>query len=208
MEYFAAPGACSFGGHVVIRELDLPIPVSLVGLGPNGAAIRRVNTLGRVPALRLDDGTLLTENAAILPYLADLAPESGLFAYAGTVERAQIQSWIGYVNSEIHAASLRAVNRPERYSHDPRAHEGIRATGLVRLSEALAHVEQHLANRNFLVGDRFTIADAYFGLFAELAVRFGDAVGTLPAITRYHYAYEARDSVLAARAYEHQAVAA
>lgn len=204
MKYFAAPGACSFGGHVVIRELALPIPIHLVGLGEKGDEIRKINPLGRVPALLLDDGSLLTENTAILPFLADLAPGTGLFAPAGTIERAQIQSWIGYINSEVHAASIRAINRPQLYSADSAAHDGIRKAGLERLRAAFTPLERHLASREFLVGDRFTIADAYLGLFAAYAAKFSEAVIGFEALSRYSERYEDRATVRAARDFERQ----
>lgn len=208
MELFAAKGACSFGAHVVIRELALPIPVTLVGLGQPGTLIHQINPLGRVPALALGDGTLLTENTAILPFLADLKPGTSLFALAGTVERALIQRWIGYVNSEIHAATIRAINRPARYSADPVAHDGIRQAGLVLLRAALVPLEQHLSSHAFLVGERFTIADAYFGLFAGYVRQFGDALAGFEAIVAYGDRYEARAAVRAARGHEELELAA
>lgn len=204
MKYFAAPGACSFGGHVVIRELALPIPVHIVGLGEKGHAIRKINPLGRVPALLLDDGSLLTENTAILPFLADLVPGTDLFADAGTIERAQIQSWIGYINSEVHAASIRAINRPHLYSADIAAHDSIRKAGLERLRAAFTPLERHLGNHEFLVGDRFTIADAYFGLFAVYAAKFSEALTGFDAIIHYSNRYENRPAVRAARDFERE----
>jgi glutathione S-transferase len=208
MQYFAAKGACSFGGHVVIRELDLPIPVTLVGLGEAGTLIRQVNPLGRVPALQLDDGSLLTENSAILPFLADQKPGTDLFAPAGSIDRARIQSWIGYINSEVHAASLRAINRPLRYSADPAALDGIRQAGLALLHAAFAPLDAHLAGRDYLVGDRFTIADAYLGLFTAYVDRLGEDFSAFQALARYREAYEARPTVQAARAFEEQHAAA
>ena len=204
MEYFAAPGACSFGGYVVIRELGLSIPVRLVGLGEAAETIRRINPLGRVPALLLDDGSLLTESTAILPFLADLSPGTSLFALSGTIERAQIQSWIGYVNSEVHAASVRAINRPHLYSADTRAHEGIREAGLERLRASFAPLDRHLSDKEFLVGDRFTIADAYVGLFAAYASKFAEALTGFDALVRYSDRYEKRPSVQAARSFEQE----
>lgn len=202
MELFAAKGACSFGAHVVIRELGLPIPVTLVGIGTPDSLIHQINPLGRVPALSLDDGTLLTENTAILPFLADLKPGTLLFASAGTIERAHIQRWIGYVNSEVHAAALRAINRPARYSADPAADDGIRNAGLALLRAALVPLEQHLKDHLFLVSERFTIADAYFGLFARYARQFEDTLTGFDAIAAYSDRYESRLSVQAARQHE------
>lgn len=208
MELFAAPGACSFGAHVIIRELELPLQVNLVGFGVEGSRIYAVNPLGRVPAILLDDGSLLTENTAILPFLADLRPGTDLFAPSGSIERALIQSWIGYINSELHAATLRSVNRPQLYSPDSAAQASIRQTGMARLRKVLAPLEDRLAHHPYLVGDRFTIADAYFGLFAGLVAKYGSDLSDLTAIQGYSDRYEARPSVLAARAFEVEGVAA
>ena len=208
MELFAAPGACSFGAHVIIRELELPVDVTLVTLSDASSRIKAVNPLGRVPALLLDDGTVLTENSAILPFLADLRPGTSLFAPAGSVERARIQSWIGYINSELHAGSLRVFNRPQLFSADVSAHEGIRAAGLARIKAALLPLEKYLAGEEFLVGGRFTIADAYFGNFAALAGRLGDELAEYQAILAYARRFESRASVQAARAHEAETVPA
>ena len=208
MELFAAPGACSFGAHIVIRELKLPIDVRLVSLNDPASPIHAVNPLGRVPALRLDDGTVITENSAILPFLAELAPGTPLFASSGSAERARIQSWIGYVATEVHAGALRAINRPQIFSADTSAHDGIRIAGLQRLKAALLPLERHLAAHAFLVGDRFTIADAYFGNFAGLVARLGHELAEYEALAAYSQHYEQRASVRAARAFETEAVPA
>lgn len=84
---YVAQGACSLAAHSLVHELQLPIPVEVVALRSPDSPIHRINPLGRVPALQLDDDTLITENSAILPYLADLAPQAGLFAVAGSAER-------------------------------------------------------------------------------------------------------------------------
>jgi glutathione S-transferase len=208
MELFTARNACSFGAHVVVHELALPIRVTLVGIGQPRSLIHRINPLGRVPALVLDDRTLLTENSAILPFLADLRPGTPLFAPAGSVERAQIQSWIGYVNSEVHAGALRAVNRPERYGVEPGAREVNRQAGLALLAAALAPIERHLEAHTWLVGERFTIADAYLGLFAGRARElFADRV-RFAALERYADRFEQRLSVRAARMLEELELAA
>ena len=206
MQLFAAPRACSFGAHVVIRELDLPVDVTLVTLNDAASALHAVNPQGRVPALRLDDGTVLTENSAILPFLADLVPGTSLFAPPGSVERAQIQSWIAYIATELHAGSMRPFNRPHLFSADAAAHDGIRAASLGRLKAALLPLETRLAWHGFLVGNRFTIADAYFGNFAGLARVLGGELAEFEALHAYSQHYEARASVQAARAFEAERV--
>jgi glutathione S-transferase len=198
MQLFVSPGACCLGAHVVARELDLPLEVVVVPLRTPESPIHQVSALGRVPALRLHDGTVLTENTAILPFLADLRPGTMMFASPGTTKRAQIQSWIGYINSEVHAASFRAINRPERYSDDPAAHAAIRQRGRKQLKIALLHVERHLETRRLLVGECFTIADAYFGVFARWTAALGEEFADLAAIHRFRLDYEDRPSVRAA----------
>jgi glutathione S-transferase len=201
-QLFISPGACCLGAHVVVHELDLAVEVVTVPLRTPDSPIHTVNPLGRVPALRLADGTVITENSAILPLLADLRPGTPLFAPQGSPERAQIQSWIGYLNSEVHAACFRPINRPERYSNDVAAHAGIRQRGREQLKTALLHVERQLSKSRFLVGDRFTIADAYLGVFARWTAALGEQFDDLHALHRFRHDYDARPSVRAALACE------
>lgn len=77
---YIAPGACSLASHIVVRELDLPIHIETVALRTSESPIHRINPLGRVPALQVEEGGVLTENSAVLPYLADLKPGTSLFA--------------------------------------------------------------------------------------------------------------------------------
>ncbi|MFC0686906.1 glutathione S-transferase family protein [Novosphingobium clariflavum] len=202
LELLAAPGATSLPAHVVIRELALPIDVVLLRLGPDGDNLKALTPHGRIPALRFADGKVIGENSAILPLLADLAPGTELFAPVGTIERAEIQSWIGYINSEIHGAAQRVGNRPHLYSDDPAAHAGIRKAARQRLREAYAPLEQRLTAHDWLVGDRFTIADAYLGVFVSYLPHFGEALAGLDALARFSERFEARASVRAARAFE------
>jgi glutathione S-transferase len=192
---FIFPGACSFAAHVVIHELQLPISVERVILGDPNSPYRQINPTGRVPALLLDNQTLLTENTAILPYLADLKPGTELFAPAGSVERAQIQGWLGYVATEIHVGAFRPINRPERYSADESAFPGIRQRALEQLSNALKPIEARLAQTEYLVGDRFTVADAYLGVFLGWSARVG-VLNDFPALQAALGRFRARESVV------------
>ena len=192
---FIFPGACSFAAHVVIHELQLPISVERVTLGDPNSPYRQINPTGRVPALLLDNQTLLTENTAILPYLADLKPGTELFAPAGSVERAQIQGWLGYVATEVHVGAFRPINRPERYSADESAFPGIRQRALEQLSNALKPIEARLAQTEYLVGDRFTVADAYLGVFLGWSARVG-VLNDFPALQAALGRFRERESVV------------
>jgi len=198
--YFA-PGACSFAAHVILKSLEanqgIKSSFEKVPLRQPDSPIFNVNALGRVPTLKLDNGEILTENGAILPYLGDLKPEAGLFAPAGTVERARIQEWIGFVNSDIHYAT-RPINRPEFYNADQSSHDTIRSQGRDHFKKLLNHIEKKLTNLTWAVGERFTIADAYLGYFLRNLSRIGFDTEQLPNIKTYVERYSAHPAVVAA----------
>jgi len=179
---FISPGACSFAAHVLVHELQLPIAVERVVLNREDSPYRQINPSGKVPALLLDDKTLLSENTAILPYLADLRPGTPLFAPAGTTERAQIQGWLGYLATEVHVGAFRPINRPERYSVDESAFPGIRQRGLQQLANALKPLEARLAETDYLIGERFTLADIYLGVFLGWSGRAGTLLADFPGL--------------------------
>jgi len=193
---FISPGACSFAAHVVIHELQLPISVERVTIHREDTPYRQINPSGRVPALLLDQQTLLTENTAILPYLADLRPGTPLFAPAGTVERAQIQAWLGYLATEVHVGAFRPINRPERYSGDESAFPGIRQRALQQLANALKPIEARLATESFLVGNRLTLADIYLGVFIGWSARAGQLLEEFAALRGFLERYRTRESVV------------
>jgi len=198
---YIAPGACSFGAHVALKELNIPHQIKIVPLRTPDSPIYKINPLGRVPALELDDGSVITENGAILPYLADLKPEAGLLAPIGTTERARILEWIGFLNSDVHTA-FRPVFRPEVISNDPTAHDSIKETGIERLRGLFKIIDGKLAGKIWAVGERFTIADAYLGIFPTWASRRGLSLAEFPHLSAYHQRYLAHPSVQAALAAE------
>ena len=199
---FISPGACSFAAHVLVHELQLPIAVERVVLNREDSPYRQINPSGKVPALLLDDKTLLSENTAILPYLADLRPGTPLFAPAGTTERAQIQGWLGYLATEVHVGAFRPINRPERYSVDESAFPGIRQRGLQQLANALKPLEARLAETDYLIGERFTLADIYLGVFLGWSGRAGTLLADFPGLQGFLARYRARPSVQQALAAE------
>jgi glutathione S-transferase len=198
--YFA-PGACSFAAHVILKSLETnhghKAAFEKVVLRQPDSTIFNVNPLGKVPTLKLNTGETLTENSSILPYLGDLVPEAKLSAPFGTVDRARIQEWIGFVNSEIHAA-FKPVNRPEFYTEEKSAHDNIRAIGRENLTKLLKHVEKRLNNLTWVVGNRFTIADAYLGYWLRAIPRLGIDAEQFPNIKAYVERYSAHPDVVAA----------
>jgi glutathione S-transferase len=156
------PGACSLAAHIALREAGIPFELVKVShrthKTPDGVDFSQVNSKGYVPALILDSGELLTENAALLQYIADLNPAAGLAPPVGTLERYRLSEWLAYINSEIHKAfSLLFA---------PEAPEGMKQYGRAALNKRVGWLAQRLGSKPFLVGERFTVADAY--LFVTL----------------------------------------
>ena len=108
MKLYYAAGTCSFAAHIAAREAGIPLELEKVDIfktphmTATGQDFSRINPKGYVPALLLDDGSLLSEGAAIVQYLADLNPDAGLAPPAGTMERYRLQSWLSFVAAELH----------------------------------------------------------------------------------------------------------
>jgi glutathione S-transferase len=169
MKLYYSPGACSLSPHIALREAGLGFTLEKVDLKTkamaSGADFRGLNPKGYVPALQLDDGTLLTEGPAIVQYIADQAPQSGLAPVAGSLERYRLIEWLTYINSELHKGYSPLFNP----ATSDEAKEMYRAA----LAKKLEFVSQSLSNRTYLLGDTFSVADAY--LFTVL--RWCDYVG-------------------------------
>jgi glutathione S-transferase len=157
MKLYHAPGACSLAPHIVGREADLDIDLVKVDLGARkteaGEDYLAINPKGYVPALRLDDGQVLTEAATLVQYLADRKPESGLAPAFGTLERYRLIEWLTFISSELHKGFGPLWN--------PKASDDTKQQAKERLAMRLAWLDQQLAGKDFLTGSRFTAADAY-----------------------------------------------
>jgi glutathione S-transferase len=157
MKLYYAPGACSLSPHIALREAGLPFDLVKVSFPakttPAGEDFTAINPKGAVPALKLDDGELLTESAAIVQYLADKAPTRNLAPAAGTKERYRLVEWLNYVATELHKgfAPLWKPDTPAEYKE----------TVKKNLANQFAFLDKELAGRKFLMGDTFTVADGY-----------------------------------------------
>ena len=160
MKLYYAPGACSLAPHIAASEAGILLELERVDLSKQphrtatGEDFTSINPKGYVPALRLDDGALLTEGVAILQYLADLKPEAGLAPAPGTLARYRLQEWLTFVSSELHKMFSPWLFHPE---YGDQAAEVARS----KIGERFAQLDGHLAGRAYLLGDSFTIADAY-----------------------------------------------
>jgi glutathione S-transferase len=157
MKLFYSRGACSMAAHIVLHEIGAKFEVEQVDLKSkqtgSGADYKQINPKGYVPALQLDDGELLTENVAILTYLAELKPEAGLAPTQGAHAKYRLLEWLGFVSSEVHKnySPLFSPLTPEAYK--PILHE--------RLKLRIGYLDAHLAGRQYLFGHQFSVADAY-----------------------------------------------
>lgn len=151
------PASCALAPHIVAHELGLDLDLCRVDhtrhVTEEGADFLSINPHGYVPVLALDDGSLLREGPAILQYLADLKPQHRLAPPNGSLERYRLQEMLGFLNSEIHKGfvPLLYARLAGRYVETARP----------KLEARYAWIDQHLADRAFLMGPDFTVADAY-----------------------------------------------
>jgi glutathione S-transferase len=165
---YYAPGACSMAAHIVLEESGetyTPQRVDLAKGEQKTDAYLKIHPLGRVPALRLDDGQPLAENTAILPYLGK---RFGLWPTDATAE-AKALSTIGFFASSVHPAHAH-VGRPERYTADTSAYPGIKEMGLKTFHGYLKQTDAMLAGREWL-SDRYSVLDPYAFVFYTWGVR-------------------------------------
>lgn len=157
MKLYYSPGACSLSPHIVLRGAGLPFDLERVDnkakKTASGTDFWSVNPKGMVPTLQLDDGQILTEGPAIVQYIADCRPETGLMPAPGTMERYRVLEWLNFVVAEIHKqfTPLFKPDTPEDY----------KTIAKNNILKAFALLDRHLAGKQYLLGDRFSVADAY-----------------------------------------------
>lgn len=167
MKLYYKPGACSLASHITLRESGKDFTLDSVDLMKkrleNGDDYFAVNPKGQVPALLLDDGTLLTEGVAIMQYIADTVPDRQLLAPVGSIARYQTLEWLNYVATELHKGftPLFRQDTPEEFKPAVRA----------QLEKKLQYVNEALKDDQWICGQRFTIADAY--LFTVVRWAYG-----------------------------------
>ena len=182
MKLYYAPHACSLAPHIVAREAGIPIELVEVDLAThklkNGADYFAINPRGYVPAIELDDGTVLTEVAALVQYLADRKPEANLAPTAGTLDRVKLQAWLTFISSELH----------KQFSpwlwHADTADSTVEAVK-AKIANRLAELDRTLAAQPHLMGERFTVADAYAFAIVSWAPMMKMDLGPYPALAAW-----------------------
>ena len=195
MKLYLAPAYCSQAVHIALREAgiaaDLVEVDTVAGRTADGADYRAINPRGYVPMLELDDGSRHTEVAALLQYVADLAPASGLLPAAGSRERFEVLQWLTFVSSELHKGFSPWLFHKETA-------DSTRQAVRDKLKLRIADVDARLAGREWLVGDRFTVADAYAFTILGWAPMVGMSLAAFPNVQAWLARVRARPQVRAA----------
>jgi glutathione S-transferase len=193
MKLYFASGSCSQASHIALHESGLPfeteklIPSTMKT--ESGADFVEINPKGYVPTLRMDDGNILTEGAVILQYIADQNPGSGLAPKAGTLERYRLQEWLNYIATEIHKSYSPLFSKGNS--------EEVKTNAFNQLTRRLGLVETQLSKTQYLLGDKFTICDAYLFVVLGWSGPVGFDLTQFPKITDYISRIKARPSVIA-----------
>jgi glutathione S-transferase len=157
MKLYFSTGACSLSPRIVLGEAGIPFTAVKTDLKSkkteSGADFLGINSKGSVPALELDDGRVLTEGPAIVQYLADLKPDSGLAPRAGTFERYQLMEILNYITSEVHKG-FSPLFKPDTPAD-------VRKIAVDNLAKKFDWLSIRLSDKKFLMGETFTVADAY-----------------------------------------------
>jgi glutathione S-transferase len=194
MKLFYSSGACSLSPHIVAHEAGIELRLQKVDLKTKTIATEgdyfAINPKGSVPALQLDDGQVLTEGPTVVQYLADLKPATGLAPPAGTMARYRLQEWLGYINSELHK-TYSPLFRPETPAET-------RAERLAYLVRRYGIVEKQLAAHPYLMGEHFTVADAYLFTVTNWAGRAQFDLSPFPNVRAFQERIAARPAVKAA----------
>jgi glutathione S-transferase len=195
MKLYFSPAACSLAVHIALREAGVAVDLAGVDLSTHkladGGDYLAINPRGYVPLLELDDGSRHTEVSALLQHVADGAPAAQLLPAPGTRERLQVLEWVTFVSTELHKVFSPWLWHKETADSTRKAVKD-------KLVLRFAEIEQVLAGRDFIAGDRFSIADAYAFTILRWAPMLGMSLKAYPSLEAYLQRIGARDAVQAA----------
>jgi glutathione S-transferase len=195
LQLYFYPMACSLASRIALMEAGIEAHYRLAHIWnkkvlDDDSDFLTVSSKGAVPVLVLENGERLTETAAVLQYIADLRPESGLAPPHADPDRYRLQEWLSFVGTEIHKAFL----FPTFWYKD----DASKASARERIGQSVSVAAVHLANRDYLVGDRFTVADAHLAWSLTLLGHGGVDVKQWPSLVAYRDRIQARPQVKAA----------
>jgi glutathione S-transferase len=191
MQLYFAPGTCSLASHITAREAGINIDLKRADTKTkkleDGSDYLAVNSKGAVPALKLDNGQVLTEGVVIMQYLADQKPESGLAPKNGTLERYRVQEWLNYITSEVHKSFSPLWN--------PANEQAVKDFALANLKKKFDWLNTQLAGKKYLTGDNFTVADAYLFTVVNWTKPLAIDLAPWPALKEFQARVVARPKV-------------
>jgi len=191
MKLYYSAGACSLSPHIAFREAGLPVTLVKANTKTHqlddGTDFYTINPRGYVPVLELDDGEQLTEGPAIVQYLADRNPASGLAPAAGTIERYRLQEWLNFITSELHKqfSPLFAANTPAEYKEILKE----------KIGKRLDWLSGELKAKDYLMGKQFTVADGYLYTILRWTGFVGIDLAKWPVLATYEARVAARPKV-------------
>jgi glutathione S-transferase len=191
MKLYYWPGACSLSPHIVSREAGIDLQLAQLDRAErkaaDGTVLSSVNPKNQVPVLELDDGQKLTEGPVIVQYLADQKPASGLVPPPGTMDRYRVQEWLNFITSELHKTfgSLFRPTTPEDFKPTLRD----------MLGQRFDWIDKQLAGKQYLMGEKFTVPDAYLFTVLRWSPRVGIDLSKWKNITAYIDRVAARPKV-------------
>jgi glutathione S-transferase len=193
MKLYYATATCSLSAHMALREAGLAFDLVRFDMKTralaDGSPLEAVNDKGYVPVLELDDGTRLTEVAAILQYVADRVPERGLAPPPGTFERYRLVEWLSFIGMEVHKIYWPLF-------HDGAEIENTHARD--KLARSFTWIEKHLGDQPFLMGASFTVADCYLTTVLNWSKAGGIDLDRWPGLKDYRLRVRGRPAVAAA----------
>ena len=191
MKLYYSPGACSLSPHIALREAGLAFEPVLASTKSHklqdGTDYYGINPLGYVPMLELDDGTRLREGPAIVQYIADLAPTKNLAPANGTMPRYRLQEWLTFIGTEIHKSFSPLFN--------PGMPEDGKAISKTKLRSRYEWLDSQLADKDYLMGDTFSVADGYLFTVTNWAKPTGVDISDLAKLNAWHARVGARPAV-------------
>lgn len=198
MKLYFSPGACSLASHIAILEAGLAVEPVLASTKTHtladGTDYYKINPLGYVPLLEMDDGTLLREGPAILQYIADLAPLKNLAPANGTLQRYRLQEWLSFISTEIHKNFSPMFN--------PNMPAEAKTIFKDKLKSRYTWLDEQLADKPFLAGEHFTVADCYLFTVTNWAKPLGLDISDCANLLAWHARIGERPAVQAAIAAE------
>jgi glutathione S-transferase len=191
MKLYYSPGACSLSPHIVLREAGMKFDLAKTSTKTHtladGGDYYAINPKGYVPLLELDNGERLTEGPAIVQYIADHAPASGLAPAAGTMARYRLMEWLNFISTEIHKSFSPLFNAAMP--------DEAKAAFKAKLRERLTWVDGRLEGCDYLMGERFCVADAYLFTVTNWASHVGLDIDDLKNLAAYRARVGARPAV-------------